>query len=410
MKIAPTKEYGFQKKPNLILTLQEDVEETYTLDKTNSVSWELSTRPGTAGAATYKFQCRILTGDETPRQMMRWRQDVLKVCIGLHVSTLATRQPIMETCMRAGPKAVFIGAIAAQAKVAYLTALNVAKQADQAAGNTTASDAVIANGEDHYMDNDMLDGALKLVISNYLPRKVLARVKRSMRRDMRKPVDMKIRNYYQNLIRMNDEELPNLPPFELGNKLSEDELLDIILFGTPRSWQNEMERQNFDPIEAGIHGTVDFMEGIEASEPSSEVSKPKAKTSPNKKKKADDKKPPHYCEQHGANYTHDTKDCRFLHNKKSGSGSKSGNKTWSRKANEASSNSKKELAALIGKTVHKAVKKQLASVDKKRKSDDEGDCYLVDALTKDLDGFNYEDMANLKIDDDSQSVGSETSC
>ena len=227
---------------------------------------------------------------------------------------------------------------------------------------------------------------------------------------MRKPVDMKVRNYYQNLICVNNEELPNLPPFKLDNKLSEDELLDIILFGTPPSWQNEMERQNFDPIEAGIHGTVDFMEGVEASEPSSEVSKPKAKTSPNKKKKADDKKPPHYCEQHGANYTHDTKDCRFLHNKKSGSGSKSGNKTWSRKANEASSSSKKELAALIGKTVHKAVKKQLASVDKKRKSDDEGDCYLVDALTKDLDGFNYEDMANLKIDDDSQSVGSEASC
>ena len=56
--------------------LQEDIEETYTLDKTNSVLWELSTRPGTAGAATYKFQGRILAGDETPRQMMRWRQDV----------------------------------------------------------------------------------------------------------------------------------------------------------------------------------------------------------------------------------------------------------------------------------------------------------------------------------------------
>ena len=105
MKIVPTKENGFQKKHDLILTLQEDVEETYTLDKTNSISWELSSRPGTAGAATYKFQCRILTGDETPRQMIRWRQDVIKVCVGLHVDTLDTRRPIMEACMRAGPKA-----------------------------------------------------------------------------------------------------------------------------------------------------------------------------------------------------------------------------------------------------------------------------------------------------------------
>ena len=56
-----------------------------------------------------------------------------------------------------------------------------------------------------------------------------------MRRDMCKPVDMKVRNYYQNPMRLNDEELPNLPPYLPDNKLSEDELLDIILFGTPHS-------------------------------------------------------------------------------------------------------------------------------------------------------------------------------
>ena len=266
MNVVPTKECGFQKKPNLILTLQEDVEETCTLDKTNSVSWELSTRPGTAGAATYKFQCRILTGDEQPRQMMQWRQDVKKVCIGLHVTTLETRRPIMEACMRTGPIAVFKGAIDAQARVAYIQALTAAEAADRAAGNTDASDAVRNNGAEHYIHNDHLDVALTLVLTNYLPRKVLARVKRSMRRDMRKPADMKVRHYYQNLIRMNDEELPNLPPFQQGNKLSQDELLDILLFGTPRSWQKEMDRQQFDPIEKGLHDTVDFMEGLESTE------------------------------------------------------------------------------------------------------------------------------------------------
>ena len=169
-----------------------------------------------------------------------------------------------------------------------------------------------------------------------------------------------------------------------------------------------MERQNFDPIETGIHGTVDFMEGIEASEPPPEQSKPKAKT-PAKKKKADnEKKPPYYCEQHGENYTHDTKDCRFLNNNKnSSSGSK--NKSWNCKAAEASKKSKKDLAALISKTVNRAVKKQLASADKKRKLDEDGERYLVNVLTKDLDGSNYKDMANLKIDDD-ESVHSEASC
>ena len=203
-----------------------------------------------------------------------------------------------------------------------------------------------------------------------------------------------------------------MPPFTIDNKLSDDELLDILLWGTPRSWQNKMERQNFDPIEVGIHSTVNFMEGVEASEPTPEVSKPKAKTSSNKKKKADDKKPPHHCKQHGANCTHDTKDCCFLANKKTKSGHKSKNKTWDCKANKASEQSKKELAVLVGKTVNKAMKKQLASVAKKRKSDDdeEGECLLVETLTKDPDGFNYEEMANLKIDDDDQSGVSEASC
>ena len=74
---------------------------------------------------------------------------------------------------------------------------------------------------------------------------------------------------------------------------------------------------------------------------------------------------------------------------------KSSSTAYSKKKKEQS---KKELAVLIGKTVHKAVKKQLASTDKKRKSDDE--CFLAEALTKDLDGFNYEAMENLNIDDD----------
>ena len=45
-----------------------------------------------------------------------------------------------------------------------------------------------------------------------MPRKILAKVKRDVRRNMRKPHDMKICQYYQNLYRINFKELPNLPP------------------------------------------------------------------------------------------------------------------------------------------------------------------------------------------------------
>jgi hypothetical protein len=87
MKIAATKSDGFQKKSDPLLPLTEDIE-LYKLDKTNSVSWELSTVPVTAGAARYKFQCRVLQGDKMPQQMICWHLDVMKVVTGLNVNTV----------------------------------------------------------------------------------------------------------------------------------------------------------------------------------------------------------------------------------------------------------------------------------------------------------------------------------
>ena len=94
-----------------------------------------------------------------------------------------------------------------------------------------------------------------------------------------------------------------------------------------------------------------------------------------------------------------------MKNRKSGGGHS--NKTWTRKANEESSKSKKELATLIAKAVNKGVKKQLAAADKKRKSgsdesNEEGECYLLDSLTGELDGFNYEAMEKLTVQDEDE--------
>jgi hypothetical protein len=130
--------------------------------------------------------------------------------------------------------------------------LEAALVADQAAGDTVASDAVRANGIAHYVNVNCLEEALGLTVAALLPRKILAKVKRSLRRDMRKPKDMKVCNYYQNIVRINNEEIPNLPPFRPLQKLSNDKLTDIVLFRTPKSWQNEMDRQGFDPMEQSL--------------------------------------------------------------------------------------------------------------------------------------------------------------
>ena len=114
---------------------------------------------------------------------------------------------------------------------------------------------------------------------------------------------------------------------------------------------------------------------------------------------------PYFCKVHGPNYTHDTADCRVAKKNDSSKG-KYPNKTWSRKADEVTSASKKELAALVAKTIKKevkaGVKKQLASVSKKHKSDStdsDEECALVQMLGKGLDGFNYQQMESLTIND-----------
>ena len=301
MKISPSTERT--KKPEPLLPLQDDPE-LYRLDKTNSVSWDLLTDPADANSAKYRFQARILQGNETARQMIRWKLDVEKVCEGLNVTTVATRQPIMEAMMRQGPKSSLRQAMRFLTNRAYQQALEAAADADALAGGgtTAARDAVTAAGTAPLITVDMLDQALGLVVVNLLPRKILAKVKRSMRRDMRKPPDMKVREYYHNLQRLNEEELPNLPPYGTGQNLTHDEMLDIVLFGTPRSWQNKMERQDFDPMEKTLQEVVNFMENLESLEPPKEEHKAKAIVPKKENKSSGKKKPTHFCKEHGPNF------------------------------------------------------------------------------------------------------------
>ena len=410
---------GGSKKPAVLLPLTEDLG-LYQLDKTNSVTWELRTVPTDANSPKYKLQVRVLQGDEDPRQMVRWRLDVAKVITGLNISTIEAMQPVHEACMRTGPLASYNTGVLARTEVLFEQAKQTAIAADTARGDglTTAIDGVNAQGRAHYLDCPCLVHGIDCVLINHMPRKILQKVKRSLRREMRKPADMLVRTYYQHILRLNNEEMPNLPPFGANQQLGNDELLDIILFGTPRSWQNEMDKQGFDPMDRHLYEVIDFMENIESTEvkPSASTDKSSSKGKKDNKKSSSSsssgkKKAPYYCKHHGPNSSHNTEDCLVLKNQKPSGGSSDkkksyGNKTWSRKAQEANAASKKELAAFVTKQVKKGVKKQLASTSKKRKSDDsdsddsDKDCFLVESLTKNLDGFNYETMENLSIDDD----------
>eukprot|EP00957_Ditylum_brightwellii_P185941 14155826-Ditylum_brightwellii.AAC.2 len=101
--------------------------------------------------------------------------------------------------------------------------------------------------------------------------------------------------------------------------LNEDELLDILEFGVPSSWRREFTAQGFNPVDQGLRKSVEFCARLESCEPSKvepkgekltkskSTGKCKAKISTTPTAPTADLK--FYCEMHGLNWTHNTKDC-----------------------------------------------------------------------------------------------------
>ncbi len=376
------------------------------------VSHLLRSIPADAASPTYKTYVKILQGDEDCRQILKWADTVRKVCVGLNTVAHDTALPIMLTLMTGTPRGLFQQGLAT-AKTVNMNNRHAAEaDAGRAAAILVAGIDAAAN-----LTYDQLTLAMCHVVTQLLPRRALARVKRYLRRDCRKPRDMKVRTYFQHVQRVNIDELPNLPPFGGNQSLSGDEILDILLFGTPRSWQKEMERQGFDPMNGTAADTLEFMERLEAIDDFDGT--PVKQHSNNTCKKGGKPKeaPSHsaegnkgFCMIHGEG-NHTSEECYTLQKEakklKTSYGSNtgkyadkakssSGNKTWTRKADQGKTKTKSDLATYIGKEIAKGIKKSShAASSKKRKNDsDDEDLHLFD-----LEGFNYEDMDNLKIED-----------
>ena len=102
--------------------------------------------------------------------------------------------------------------------------------------------------------------ALCAMIIAMAPHKALQHQKRWMRRNLRKTRNLNVRAFATHLARINDEEIPCLPPnFNDDQKIAEDEMIEILTQACPRAWSAEMDRQNFDAQAEGWHNTVEFL-------------------------------------------------------------------------------------------------------------------------------------------------------
>jgi hypothetical protein len=423
MKIVPpkndTSDQQLRRVAPLPLTIETNLKKTQ-----KTLVFKLKVHPTDNNSPTYEFQMDALDGTETTREVVQWNINLNKVLVGFNITTAtATDQMIQQTLRGKVLTTYNSGVNATRTRLHRVNILAAETTAREAANGATAAEvaAAVKAAVDKEalpaLNDEMITNGIHKVIESLVPHKALQRQKRCMRRYWRKPKDMAVKQYVSNILHINEVEIPLLPPFITDQGLSEDELMDMVLFGCPPSWTKEMDKQGMNPENITLTDAVAFFERLEESE-GFDASATSIKKHDIKKKKTEHNKlvsGDKHCLIHGPN-SHPSNACnelkKILANMRGESSSSSKpaykNKTWKRgddkKVSFKSDKSKKELAAFIKDTI----KEEMNSFhSKKRKADDssveeeEGEMNQMDI---DLSKFNYADMDNLKIDSDDDEV------
>lgn len=399
------------------------VVDTPEYDKTRVSSYRLLADPAVATSVKYDFAMNQFDGSEGLREMLNFLRNLKKLAkgSGLDDPATATNAPTLITMtqrmLHSSAAQAYDQGIAAHVIVVTNAARHAAYQA-HILGNATDARAPTATEKRAAMadynavaiqpaNHACHEAGLQEMTKVLAPFRALARVKRYLRRQCRKPADMSIRSYVSHFMRINEEELELLPPFLTTNKLELSEMIEIWQYAIPSSWNRKMQEQGKDPVTMTMAAFIETTEFIESAEKDFEKvpRKEKSSSSSNKKTKkksysnskdADSKS--YYCTVHGKNSTHASADCKVLNSKDGDKKSFSKNKSWGRDADKAKYKSKKDFNAFVAK----AVKKELnAFVNNKKKR--KADLHAVDAKEDDSDedislkDFDYSTLKNLSF-------------
>ena len=176
------------------------------LTPTNSVAHHLLSNPADTTSSKYKVVARIITGTEDVRTLILWSREVDNILKGLGLTTDAHFEQCLVMCrsmMQGRVASIFDGSIESR-KTERMNELAQAAfdgNTGNAAAKRAARDAIIQQGWTHADNNQyaMIRGALNNVLIALMPKKVLARCKRHLRRSCRKPRGMPVREYVHSL-------------------------------------------------------------------------------------------------------------------------------------------------------------------------------------------------------------------
>jgi hypothetical protein len=290
MKIAPTpllkKKRAAAAEPPIPITR---VKRETKVAANDLVKFELKIHPDNKDS-TLKYTKTVhwLSADSTPKETLLWLHDLKSVIENQRTTTADGKFATLSRIVREDLWPV------AEASIA----------------EANASEAV---------KNQGYTAAINALVTKIFPTKLLDKQKSYMHRQLRKPVDMKVRLYIERLQMLNTY-LMEFPPFNNNQTLPDDAVVEIAYHGLPRSWKDFLLMQGFDEQEGNISNLLEISQRIETMEEWSETKKSaggkrdrsvseKSDKSPNKRQKSD-----YFCEYHGPNKSHGTKDCTTCKN------------------------------------------------------------------------------------------------
>jgi hypothetical protein len=248
------------------------------------VKFELQVHPDNEDS-TLKYTKTVhrLSADSTPEETLLWSRDLKSVIENQRTTT-------------------------AEGKIATLSRIVREELWPVAEAQFAASNATEAAKNRGYT------AAVNALVTKIFPTKSLNKQKSYMNRHLRKPMEMKVRLYVERVQLLNTY-LKEFPPFNNNQSLPEDAVVEIAYHGLPRTWKDFLLMQGFDEQEGNIATLLEISQRIETMEEWSETKKAatgkrdrsgseKTDKSPNKKQRTD-----FFCEYHGSNKSHSTKDC-----------------------------------------------------------------------------------------------------
>jgi len=220
MKVTVSKDFGQNRKAILV------PEPTTVHKKEDLAHVDLLSNPADPNSTKVKFAFKILKGGngETARDVIQWFINVERAFAGLNSNNGQLRYQMIQQFAAGSALSGFnhnVLVLAGPARAQLIATAQAAVNADDGTNVTRAqglANHLVAmqalNDETVLAQNGglpIIATALNGMATILLPTKVLQRVKRYLRCEARKPVDMPVREYLMHIIRINTQEIPRLP-------------------------------------------------------------------------------------------------------------------------------------------------------------------------------------------------------